>query len=212
MAEIKLKICGIKTIDEAEALKDSRISYIGLNFVPTSPRCITLETAKEIRAVFQASGIETVALFQNQPLDMVEEYARELDVDYVQLHGDESPEYARSLRKSVIKAISVDPAASAAYLIDRIKDYPADYFVLDRHEQGRGDIVGTGIAGKVVEYAPNKICLAGGLTPDNLTDILSKVQPYAIDISSGVRTGDKIDIDKVNACLNIIAEARSSRR
>jgi phosphoribosylanthranilate isomerase len=204
MAEIKLKICGIKTIPEAEALKDTGISYIGLNFVPSSPRCITLETAKEIVAVFQGSGIQMVALFRNQPLDMVEEYARELNVDYVQLHGDESPEYARSLRKPVIKAISVDPAASAAVLIDKIKDYPADYFVLDRHEQGRGDIVGTGIAKQVVEFMPGKVSQAGGLTPDNLADVLSKVQPYAIDISSGVRHGDDIDIAKVSACLEII--------
>jgi len=204
MTRIKLKICGIKTTDEAEALKNTEISYIGLNFVPSSPRCITLETAKEIMAVFQDSGIGTVALFQDQPLDMVEEYSRELAVAYVQLHGEESAEYARSLRKPVIKAVAVNPEATADELIRYIKDYPADYFVLDRHEQGRGDIVATGIAKRVVDFMPNKVCLAGGLTPDNLADVLSKVQPYAIDISSGVRTDGTIDTAKVEKCLQTI--------
>jgi phosphoribosylanthranilate isomerase len=211
MAEIKLKICGITTISEAEALKNTRISYIGLNFVPSSPRCISLETAQDILAVLRGSGIQTVALFRDQPLDMVEEYARELSVDYVQLHGDEPAEYARALQTPVIKAIAVKPDSRAGELIKLVKNYPADYFVLDRHEQGKGDIIDSGLAAQVIAPAPDKVCLAGGLTPDNLDAVLTKIKPYAIDISSGVRTGDAIDMDKVNRCLEIIRAARSSR-
>jgi phosphoribosylanthranilate isomerase len=208
---MKLKICGVKTVEEAEGLKATNVEYIGLNFVPTSSRCISLETAQEILAVLRNSTIQSIALFQNQPLDMVEEYVRQLNVDYVQLHGDEPAEYARSLQAPVMRAIAVDPTMSANELINFIKNYPADYFVLDRTKQGQGDIVDIGLAKQIMAALPDRICLAGGLNPDNLTSILTKVQPYAIDISSGVRTGDSIDMAKVNDCLKIISAGRSSR-
>ncbi len=153
---MKLKICGVKTVEEAEGLKEAGVDYVGLNFVPESPRCITLEQAKAIMDALKDSPVQTVALFRNQPADLVNDYLNQLGVDYVQLHGDEPAEYAQSMQKPVIKAISVDPTVSAAELIDFIKDYPAEYFVLDRHEQGRGDIVGTGIARQVVDFAPDK--------------------------------------------------------
>ncbi len=200
----KLKICGVKTPEEAKALKDAGVEYVGLNFVPTSPRCISLEQAQEIMAELNGSGMKTVALFQDQPVEQVSDYARELNVDYIQLHGGESPEYARSVPKPVIKAIAVKPGATAEELIKYIKDYPAEYFVLDRHEQGEGDIVDTELAAQIVKEFPNKIYLAGGLNPDNLAEVLLEIQPYGIDISSGVRTGDDIDISKVARCLEII--------
>lgn len=205
----KLKICGVKTPEEAKALKDAGVEYIGLNFVPTSPRCISLEQAQAIMAELKDSGTKTVALFQDQPIEMVSEYVRELNVDYVQLHGDESPEYARSVAKHVIKAIAVKPDATAEELIKYIRDYPAEYFVLDRHEQGRGDIVDLELANQVIEAFPDKIYLAGGLNPENLAEVLSKVHPYGIDISSGVRTDDTIDISKVTLCLQITRSSRS---
>ncbi len=198
---MKLKICGVKTPEEAKALKEAGVEYIGLNFVPSSPRCISLEQAKEVMAALKGSGIHVVALFQDQPIDMISEYVRELDVDYVQLHGDESPEYARSVPKPVIKAIAVKPSATPDSIIKLLNNYPADYFVLDRAQQGKGELVDPKLAAKVVKEFPGKIYLAGGLTPDNLPKILQQVQPYGIDISSGVRTGKAIDMAKVKHCL-----------
>lgn len=194
---MKLKICGVKTPEEAKALKQAGIEYIGLNFVPSSPRCISLEQAQEVMAALKGSGIHVVALFQDQPIDMISEYVRELDVDYVQLHGDESPKYARSVPKPVIKAIAVKPSATPDSIIKLLNNYSAEYFVLDRAQQGKGKPVDPKLAAKVVEAFPGKIYLAGGLTPDNLPGILKHVHPYGIDISSGVRTGDQIDIAKV---------------
>lgn len=208
---MKLKICGVKTVKEAEGLKAAGVDYVGLNFVPASSRCISLETAQDIIAVLKDSPIETVALFQNQPLDMVEEYVRELAVDYVQLHGNESAEYARAVQASVIRAIAVKPTDTAETLNKFMENYPAEYFVLDREKQGKGNIVDLGLAAKVIAAAPNKVCLAGGIDADNLIGILSKVQPYAIDISSGVRTGDSIDMALVAQCQKLIAAARSNR-
>ena len=208
---VKLKICGVKTVSEARQLRELGVDYVGLNFIPESPRLISLDAAESIVAALQGSSVKTVALFRNQPSETVNEYASRLGADYVQLHGDESAEYARSVTKPVIKAIAVDPAVSATELIDFTADYPAAYFLLDRHEQGRGDIVGTGIARQVVDCMPDKVCLAGGLTTENLKDVLIKVHPYAIDISRGVRTDEAIDMAKVSRCLEIIRSMPASR-
>lgn len=208
----KLKICGVMTIKEAESLKEIGVDYIGLNFVTESSRRISLDQAGAIMAALKDSRIETVALFRDQPSETVNDYASRLGVDYVQLHGDESPEYASSIHTPVIKAVAVDPELSAAELIDSIKAYPADYFVLDRHEQGQGDIVSTGLAREVMDAMPEKVCLAGGLTPDNLTEIMSQVRPYAIDISSGVRTGESIDISKLKRCQRILQSSGAGTR
>lgn len=200
---MKLKICGVKTPEEANALKEVGVEYVGLNFVPSSSRCISLEQAQDIMAALKGSGIHVVALFQDQPIEMVSEYVRELDVDYVQLHGSESPEYARSVPKPVIKAIAVKPGTPADELIKYIQDYPADYFVLDRAQQGKGDLVDTKLAAQIVKEFPDKIYLAGGLNPDNLPAILQQVQPYGIDISSGVRTDEMIDTAKVKSSIAV---------
>lgn len=201
---MKLKICGVTTVEEAEILKNAGVDYAGLNFVPSSSRCISLEQAKAVMAVLKGSGIGAVGLFQDQPVDMISEYVRELDIDYVQLHGDESPEYARAVTKQIIKAIAIKPGAGVDELISYIKDYPAEYFVLDRAQQGRGDLVDLKLAAQVVQTFPDKIYLAGGLNSANLAEVVSKVHPYGIDISSGVRTGNLIDVAKVQSCLNIL--------
>jgi phosphoribosylanthranilate isomerase len=201
---VKLKICGVKTAAEAEILKAAHVDYAGLNFVPSSSRCISVEQAQAVMAVLKGSGVGTAALFQDQPIEMVSEYARELSVDYVQLHGGESPEYARSVTKPVIKAIAVRPGARADELIGYIKDYPAEYFVLDRAEQGRGELVDLELAEQIIRAFPGKIYLAGGLGPDNLAEVVSQAHPYGIDISSGVRTAGRIDTNKIQACLDIL--------
>jgi phosphoribosylanthranilate isomerase len=202
---MKLKICGVKTPQEANALRDIGVEYVGLNFVPSSSRCISLEQAQDIMAALKGSGIHVVALFQDQPIEMVSEYVRELDVDYVQLHGDEPPEYARSVPKPVIKAIAVKPSYTPDSIIQSLNNYPADYFVLDRAQQGKGDLVDAGLAATIVKEYPGKIYLAGGLTPDNLPRILQQVHPYGIDISAGVRTGHNIDMAKTKACQKMIS-------
>jgi phosphoribosylanthranilate isomerase len=204
MNNVKLKICGVKTISETQQLKDSGIDYIGLNFVPSSSRCLTLDQAQAIVDVLKDSAIQTVALFANQPIGIVNAYAIQLGVDYIQLHGDEAADYARGIEVPVIRAIAVDPASSAGSLIDLINNYPADYFVLDRRQQGQGDTVDLNLVNQIIAAQPTKICLAGGLNPDNLTVVLAHVHPYAIDISSGVRSGDVIDMAKVRRCLEII--------
>jgi phosphoribosylanthranilate isomerase len=156
-------------------------------------------------AELAGSNIQTVALFADHPLAEVNTFAESLKVDYVQLHGDETADYAKDVQAEVIKAIAFKPGQTPEDLIEFINNFPADYFVLDRPRQGQGDVVNAEQAAEIIAARPNKIFLAGGLAADNLTEILVQTNPYGIDIAGGVRDAmDRLDITKVNSCLQII--------
>jgi len=211
MSTIKLKICGVKSVEEARQLRACGVDLIGLNFIPSSTRYIPIETAQAILAELQDSGIQSAALFANKPLDDVNDYVRRLQVDYVQLHGNESADYAEDVNAAIIRAIAVDPSQSAASLIGFINKFPADYFVIDRFQQGRGDPVDLRLASKIIAAKPGQIFLAGGLTPENLAASLAQTKPYGVDIASGVRDENgALDIAKAKLCLRIVHAAKTS--
>lgn len=207
MNKIKLKICGVQSTDEARQLADLGVDYIGLNFISTSKRCISIHAAESIASAVRGNTVQVVALFQNQPLEMVNNYAHRIGANYVQLHGDESADYAQKIALPVIRAIGVDSSSTTDEIINYIANFPAEYFVLDRKEQGKGNAVRLDPVKEVIAVYPSKIFLAGGLKPDNLTSVLTQVQPFAIDISAGVRTDGDTDMAKVVHCQQIIHEA-----
>ncbi len=102
MRDIKLKICGVKTAGAARQLAELGVDYIGLNFIPESSRRITLEEASSIMTAAKGSNLQTVALFRDQPLETVNDYARRLGINYVQLHGSNGFHYRRLHLANVI--------------------------------------------------------------------------------------------------------------
>jgi phosphoribosylanthranilate isomerase len=205
MSVIKLKVCGIQTPHEAKELTSAGVAYLGLNFVPTSKRCISLEAAGSIVATLPGRSVKIVALFQDQPVEMVNDYAMQLGADFVQLHGEETPEYVSRVQVPVIKAFSVDPHQSIVQMLEVMRSYPVAHFLLDRYRQGEGDVVKLELAQKAIEAFPDRVFLAGGLSPDNLENVLTHVRPYGIDIASGVRSGETLDLAKVKNCLRLLA-------
>ena len=138
---MKVKICGIKTLSAAKAAISAGADFLGLNFVPTSKRCISEETAKEIIAELRgprpvAHKVRFTGVFQNQSLEFVNQTADRLDLDFVQLHGGESPEYCAFINRPVIKVFSVDADFDAQAVIKQMEPYPAHYFMLDRKKKG----------------------------------------------------------------------------
>ena len=211
MSSVKLKICGVKSVTEARLLRDCGIYLIGLNFIPSSSRCVSFETAQAIIAGLEGSSVQIVALFAGRPLEEVNDYAGRLKVDYVQLHGNEPAEYAKHIHAKVIRAIGVEPGQSAAELIEFINGFPADYFVLDRPRQGQGELIDAELAAEVIAAEPDKIFLAGGLSPDNLAVRLAQTNPYGIDIAGGVRDdNDALDIAEVSRCLEILSRLQAA--
>ena len=179
-----IKICGITNLDDAHAAVAAGADALGFNFYQPSPRYITPESAREIINTLPASVL-SVGVFVNEPSpDAVRAIADRAGVKAVQLHGDESPDYCRALN-SVIKNFSI----STDFDVDQIRGYEVDAVMLDtKHNHlrgGTGRVFDWSIAQRVSQFVP-KLFLAGGLAPENVSDAIALVHPYAVDTCSAV--------------------------
>jgi phosphoribosylanthranilate isomerase len=191
----KVKICGITSVDDAQVAVDAGADLIGLIFYPPSPRYVTPQQAQAIVARVPAH-IETVAVFANENMQTVMRIAQESGVQIVQLHGTESPAMCQQVTQRVIKTFrftaQVQPEMMAQYTVEAflIEGFHADYY------GGGGAQADWPRAAQLHPYG--RIILAGGLTPTNVQEAIRTVQPYAVDVCSGVEaTPGKKDWDKV---------------
>jgi phosphoribosylanthranilate isomerase len=175
-----VKICGITRMDDAAAAVECGAGALGFVFWPGSPRFIDPHRARAIVATLPPF-ITTVGLFVNQPADYVAGVASLVRLGAVQLHGDEAADYAAGLSTPVIKAVTVaNPQLST---------WPErTTLLLDVHDPEK-----RGGTGRTVDWtaaaviaARRKILLAGGLTPENVAEAVTRVRPFGIDVSSGV--------------------------
>jgi phosphoribosylanthranilate isomerase len=158
---------------------------IGLNFYPPSPRYVTLETAREIRAVIP-SAVSCVGVFVNAERRHIAALRDQLHLDMVQFHGDEQVETLQGWSCQTIKAVRI---ASEAAIPD-FSWIPTSYLLLDTYRAGRYG--GTGETfewERIVSLIPRReerLILAGGLTSDNVALAVKTVRPWAVDTASGV--------------------------
>jgi phosphoribosylanthranilate isomerase len=201
----KLKVCGVLTPQEMYDLFNISLDYIGLNFIKTSKRCVTYDSAKKILDVKNArQSIKAVALFKDQAVDSVIHIIESLNFDLVQLNGSEDQAYINLMPVPVLRTIYVSESDTAETVLDRIDAIKANYYILDRQIQGQGSMVSTSLTNKVIEENQDKIFLAGGISPENIAGVLNETHPYGIDIAGGLRSGEAIDAQKVIACLDVI--------
>ena len=208
MSRVKTKICGVQTLEEAQASVDAGADALGFNFWPQSARFIEPHAAREV-----INGLSpivcTVGVFVNEEANRIVDIASELGLSAVQLHGDESPEFCDSLGSiKTVKAIRV----GQDFDLSLIENYRVDMVLLDSSIEG--SYGGTGrrfdwrIAIEAKRLAP--IILAGGLTTENVWDAVTHVRPAAIDVCSGVETepGRK-DLDKLRRFMAVVARANA---
>ncbi len=181
----QVKICGIRTLESALGAVEAGADFLGFNFVPDSRRFISFQRAAEI-AVAVNGRARIVGVFRDARPSFIAEAANALRLDFVQLHGRESPEYLAALSLPVIKAI---------HSPDQISLYSPDYFLLDRTSQGEGPMVQTEDARAAALLRP--IFLAGGLTPENVSGVLRKVRPFAVDVAGGIESRGVPDVRKI---------------
>lgn len=192
----KIKICGIKSVKDAQLVALAGADAIGLNFYDKSPRYVDQETAAKIVAAAPAR-VAKVGLFVNAAPDKVNKLAEELRLDWLQLHGDESPDYlAELVDRPVLRAIrlSAENQAEVADYVRACCDVRQLGAVLvDKFRDGT--FGGTGEQIKWAELAENKwmtsecpLVLAGGLTPFNVEEAIGVVRPDAVDVASGVES------------------------
>lgn len=180
-----IKICGITDPETAKYLLSLQADLIGLIFVKSSPRCISIEKAVTIKKAVHGSK-KIVAVFQDQPLAEVNQILDKLKPDYVQLHGQEDPSFCKAISTPIIKAIRLqENSQRTKQLLDEYKNV-CDYFLIDRKVQGDGPLIDLTQFFELSAYYP--LFLSGGLSPDNISHVLNLVDDSlaGIDVSSGV--------------------------
>jgi phosphoribosylanthranilate isomerase len=202
---VKVKICGVTNVGDSLAAADAGADMIGLMFYERSPRHIPLSTAAEIARALPPHVV-SVGVFVNPSTETVQRAIVECGVSLLQFHGDEPPDFCAQFGVMSLKAFRIRDAESLAAL----PGYQTDAWLLDAFSPdalgGTGEKFNWELASEAKKLG-RPIFLAGGLTPENVAEAVRRVQPFAVDVSSGVESAPgKKDPAKVQA---FIAAAKS---
>ena len=201
-----IKICGLKQIEHVQTAIASGATMIGFVFAE-SKRKITIEQAKQLAQVIPPS-IKKVGVFVNAPKSYLHEVYNEVGLDYIQFHGDESPSFIEEVDLPSIKAFSVQHT----FDFDQLQAYSVDYFLLDapRGQYYGGN--GTSFDWHLLQNAKidsTKVIVAGGLTPENVTEAIRQTNPFAVDVSSGVEIDGTKDSKRIQQFIETVKGAYS---
>lgn len=191
-----VKICGITTEDDALLAVAMGADAVGFVFAP-SPRQVTALAVYDIVRRLPPEVL-TVGVFRNESPGRVVDIANRSGVKAVQLHGNERPEEAIEIARSIRRVYKAFPAGSP--LVQRAREYPSDMVLVDSAQPGSGEVFDW----TMVESVPKglKVILAGGLTPDNVAHAIEVVDPWGVDVSSGVESSPgRKDPRKVRAFI-----------
>ncbi|CCF84031.1 phosphoribosylanthranilate isomerase [Nitrolancea hollandica] len=216
MNHVLVKVCGVRTPEDARVAADVGADLIGLVFAPSSRR-VTIETAVSIAdrvRSHRAQAPALVGVFVNEPVDRIVEICDRLDLAAVQCHGDEPPEVIAAIGRPVVKALRLGSTANlydARRAAERYLDsaVPAIALLIDSHVPGHYGGTGTRgnweITARLAEEYP--VILAGGLCPETVRAAIETVLPLGVDVSSGVETGGIKDHDKIRSFVGAARRA-----
>jgi phosphoribosylanthranilate isomerase len=207
---VKVKVCGITSLADAEKALEYGADALGFNFYAPSPRYLAPEEARAIVQQLPAGGWN-VALFVNETKERIRQVLAagampdgRSGYKSIQLHGEESPDDCRGWDLGVIKAFRLKDKQS----LENIHNFPADYYLLDSWSAGYGGS-GASFPWEWLEgFDTGKIILSGGLNLDNVADAIRRLHPYGVDVCSGVevRPGVK-DHEKIKHFISAAKEA-----
>lgn len=205
---VRIKVCGITRCEDAEMAVGLGADFIGLNFYPPSPRCLTLDSAAAIAGVVKGRA-RLVGVFVNAERAHIKERLESLELDLLQFHGDEDDDALKGWPVPVIRALRLGSDAALDAINIGIGEIKADFILLDTfHPQLFG---GTGQVRRLDALSAldlSRVFVSGGLTPDNVAEAAA-LNPYAVDVASGVEAAPGIkDPGKL---ASFIANARSSK-
>ena len=220
----KVKMCGISKIETIPAVIEANPDYMGLVFAP-SKRQVTVDQAKTLveelhkqyanrynrdaeqysnQTLIYQEFIKTVGIFVNETLDNLVTIATEVNLDAVQLHGDEDEAFIQSLKErtnvEVWKAVQIRSAADAEAWIDS----SADMLLFDAYHKDERGGTGEVFDWSCLDEFERPFMLAGGIDSTNVARAIRTVRPYGIDISSGIETEGVKDDEKIKAFTNIV--------
>jgi phosphoribosylanthranilate isomerase len=209
-----VKICGITRPQDAAAATRYGASAIGFIFWPNSPRFVDPYRARKIARLLPPF-VSTVGVFVNQTAEYINGVASLVGLGAVQLHGEETPPDADRIHRPVVKAMAL-PAASASvgsFALSGLDAWPnAVTLLVDAYDSekrgGTGQTVDWAMAARIA--SGRRTILAGGLTPDNVSEAIARVRPFGVDVSSGVESAPGIkDRAKIRALLERVHAVRT---
>ncbi len=186
----KIKFCGITTLADGQRAVQAGAWAIGLIFWPGSARRCRPDDAAEIAAALRRR-VEVAGVFVNATLDHVTQTADAVELTMLQLHGDEGPAFcAEAARRTGCKVIKAARVRSGAD-IQALASFHTDYHLLDSFVAGRPGGTGETFAWEIARAHRQSVpvILSGGLNPDNVTEAIAAVRPFAVDVASGVEAG-----------------------
>lgn len=198
-------MCGITRLADAEAAVEAGADALGFVFYPPSPRYIAPESAARIiRRV--APFVTTVGLFVNAPINEVSDTIDATGLDLLQFHGDEAEDFCAGFNRPYIKALRVREDSGLQEEMGRFSS--ARGLLLDTYKKGvpggTGEVFNWDL---VPDQRDKPIILAGGLDPQNVSNAIKRVRPFAVDVSGGVEA--KAGVKDVNKILAFIREVAS---
>ncbi len=189
---VRVKICGVSDLETAMGAVEAGADALGFVFAPGKRR-ITPDQARAITCRLPPF-VSRVGIFVNSPAREITEILNYAGLDTAQLHGDETPEFCGSLGCRVIKAF---PVAGPEDLRPAGR-YRVDAYLLDTLTPGSRGGAGKPFDWRLASgFRPGPLVLAGGLTPDNVLEAIATARPFAVDVSSGVETKGRKDLQKI---------------
>lgn len=203
----RVKICGITRIEDALAAAAMGVDAIGLVFYENSPRNVEIEQAAAICRQLPAF-VTTVALFLDAEQAVVNDVLEQVPVDLLQFHGAEDPAYCERFARPYIKALGMGRLNQQG-LISQSKAYKnARGLLLDSHEPGAAGGTGEVFDWNSIPVLNKPVILAGGLTVSNVAEAVSRVRPWAVDVSSGVEADKGIkSVELMSAFMQEVENA-----
>lgn len=204
----RVKICGITSVHDASLAVYAGADALGLNFYQPSPRYVSLDLARDI-ALSTPAFVTSVGLFVDAEPDFVEEAIGKTELQLLQFHGNESPEYCEQFGLPYIKALRVghhQGGLKGDALRTLISSHSnARAILLDAYRKGVPGGTGERFDWDLVPEIQQPIILAGGLTPDNVAEAVNQVKPYAVDVSGGVESTPGVkDAGRIRDFLNAV--------
>lgn len=197
---MNVKICGITTIEAAACAVSYGASAIGFVFA-NSKRKISEKQAKDIIATLP-KDLMKVGVFVNESKENIMKIVNVTGINIIQLHGDETAEFAASFSLPIIKAFSISTPED----LKQVAAYPCDYALLDsprgKYHGGNGIAFDWNLL-KGYDFGNKKVILAGGLNENNLTEAIETTHPFMVDVSSGVETDGEKDLEKIRVFLEL---------
>lgn len=206
----RIKICGITRVADLINIAHAGADAIGLVFYPPSPRNVSIQQAAELLSHLPPF-VTVVGLFVNANADTVREVMAQVSLDVLQFHGDETPDYCAQFGKPYLKAIRVKAGVDLQQCAARF--HSAQGLLLDAYVEGIHGGTGASFDWALIpKDLPLPVILSGGLDPQNVAAAILQVQPYAVDVSSGVEAAKGIkDAGKVSGFVNKVKQIRAGQ-